>query len=683
MALIRSLLSVFLLSLFLTFSAEGNVDPMTVARANAFAKEQPVLVEVVSKKTSLISNLNEIYIDPLVSSVLRENYFQGPFSKLPLSQSSIITGERRVKEENSYLPAAIHPLAGVMRIAIEDYPEISSQWEIKGVPMFLIISPDGNISARHEGIMNAIEMSDFLKSGIPEKVKEKESLYEQSEEVVSAPSVAPAPLTAIPWREEMPREPVVNVAATAEPSSASAVSSQPINNAVSPKRNVIRDEFIDSSTSEFLYERRFDAPTLCTLQLKTLPEDYDLDLEVLDAEGKTLILSEEKTGIEKIELAVGEGTSYTIRVFSFRGDPTGVKFELKENTAPLPNGRLIPSNERSEFATANAISMRLLRNDDYWIRFILTPMAKYKFSVDASNLRGGDVDLKIIMPNGILLSTVKSSDGAQIADIPDAGRVFLLLSPASGRPKGIVNIKAERYLEVDQNNVDKVLELGRSISDKVGGQNGSSKVYQLNIPQRGTYDLNLAAENEDADIDLEVIKADGTLVTRSESPAGQENITIELDADEAYYARVYVYRNSTSIPFTLTLNEKIDTGYIEGNSNPEPPAVNDVPPADATQLAESQKERGSIGANEFVWYRLVSDRDGLFAVFIDGDEDANDIDIALYKSDGTQLVISQTNFAREAILWDAKKGEEFFIKVYSYGVSQGGRFKVWYQNIER
>ncbi len=663
-------------------------DPMSVALSSASAAGRPVLVEFVAKTSAHVARIDaEHYRDASVLGVLNARYSRGPVTlqvNQPAPHAGVVhqpglTTDGLRREENSYRPLALHPVAGVMRIAVEDYPEVCERWKVRGYPTFVVVSPEGSVVARHEGLLEPNELASFLSSAAA-------CCAPAPAVAIAAPVPVASPaaeLTAVSWTQALPAEPVV-LARTAEPvaSPAPSVPASPAERSPSaasssPRRESLSGRFESEARKEFLYERTFDAPTLWTIDLRCMPEDFDVDLEVLDANGTSLILSEGQAGEEHITLAAAAGVAYTIRVFSFRGDPTGVSFELKERREALPADRVTPGYEPSVNAEGEAVNLRLMRTVPYWVRYSVAPPGTYRFTFNTEGVSGGTLDAAVITADGRLLGSL--SGGVVIADVPQAGRVFLRVSPASGSPRGSLSVSMERFTVIDAAAVQDSLRPGQTVTGQVGGRAGNEHLYRVRPREEGAWEFVLEGQEEGADIDVEVLLPDGTLVERAESPTGQEKLRVELPADEERFVRVYVYRANQPVRYTLAMNE---AGPAEDGT--EPPAENEiVPPADAARLSASSPASGEVSQNGTAWYRIEVPRAGLVAVLLDGGAASQDIDLAIHKADGTRVALSQSDSGREAVLVDAEPGAALFVRVYAYGESRGGRYRVWYQAVDR
>lgn len=690
----------------LSVAANYGGDPMAVAAANAAAASKLSIVEFVSSRADHARILDaQVYPDPRVRQALLDHY---------VTQFPIVPGLTTVslmKNANSWRPVSRNAQRGVVRVAVEDYPEVHEAWHVTSLPTFFIVDQKGTVLARYEGLPAPSAFSAFLNAAAPPKVT-----------IVSAPAVppaaratsyaAPAPvpvdnMVTIPWTPAaQPAQPAGSAAAapaavpatsyaaaSVEPSPASVM--QPVEPtlarttpATEPAARterpisepaVVRTEgaFRRGGQREFTYRRTLNASTLWTLDLMGSPEEFDIDMEVLDATGRSIELAEAPQGREHIELAVAAG-DYTVRVFAFRELTNPVEFDLEERRSPLAGDRVVPGVERESLTEDEFSDVELGENRSTWLRFQAPQPGRYRFSVDQESVRGGSVSARAVAGNGRVLGRERN-DVVDI-EVGAPGRVYLELATSTGYPTGTVRVGVKRNTEIDMSRVRREIAPGDRVDGRVGGEVGIESLYRIRVPEAGTWRFNLKGAEEGVDIDVEILKPTGELVERAESPGPEETLRVDLTPGEERYARVYVYRAAGAVAFTLTLDragadEEVDEETHEVDEEEAPV----VPPSDADLLSNAQPERGSIEQNGAAWYRVDPTRDGLIVVLLDGGDIDEDIDLSVHQADGTRVAISQSDEAREALLIPARRGEPLFVRVYAYGQSAGGRFRVWFQ----
>jgi hypothetical protein len=694
----------------LSMAANYGGDPVSTAASNAAASGKISVVEFISNRADHARILDaNLYRDPRVKRALLDNFIAHSPELPGLTTISLM------KNANSWRPLSRNPLRGVVRVAVEDYPEVHEAWHITSLPTFFVVDRNGSVIARYEGMPSASAFAAFLARSTPPKPVPA---------VVPPPSATPpgsysAPvdrplaaenLVTIPWspisqpppsgpppgpvESAAAVEPSISAASAEEPHPASSM--QPVEptlaRAASPSEAPARSArpiteaaaehtagaFRRGGQSEFAYRRTFAVPTLWSLELSGDPEEVDIDLEVLDGNGRSIELSEGPQGRERIELALAPG-EYTARVFAFREIANPVEFDLEESRRALPADRMVPGADQGSLTEDETMDVELGENRSTWLRFSAGQPGRFRFTLDQGAVRGGSVEARAIAADGRILG--RERDDIVDFDVATPGRVYLELARSTGYPTGLVRVGVKRNTEIDLSRVRREIAPGDRIDGLIGGGAGIESLYRVRIPEAGSWRFNLKGAEEGVDIDVEILKSSGELVERAESPGPEETLRVALAPGEERYARVYVYRAAGEVAFTLTLEragaEEIDEDVThEGDAEVEAPVI---PPDDAERLTNAQPVSGSVARNGSVWFRVDPARDGLVVVLLDGGDVEEDIDLSVHKADGERMAISQADEAREAILVPVRRGEPVFVRVYAYGQSAGGRFRVWFQ----
>jgi hypothetical protein len=692
----------------LSMAANYGGDPISVAASNAAMATRLSVVEFVSSRADHARKLDvQIYPHPRVrQALLRSFVAQNP--ALPgLTTMSLM------KNANSWRPVAKSSLRGVVRVAVEDYPEVHEAWHVTSLPTFFIVDQSGAIVSRHEGLPTPEAFASFLEAAAPPKIEPVAMAAPPAAMATSyaTPSAAPVRvdnMVTIPWTPVAQPQDAATATATsaapaavpatsyaaaaAEPSPASVM--QPVEPTIArttpPSQPAARMERPVSETPiertegafrrggqrEFTYRRTLNGPTLWTLDLTGTPEETDIDLEVLDSTGRSIELAEAPQGREHIELAAAGG-DYTVRVFAFREIANAVEFDLEESRRALPSDRVVPGTEKMSLTEDEVAEVELGEERSTWLRFAASQPGRYRFTVEQEDVRGGSITARAVSGDGRILG--RERDDVVNIEVGAPGRVYLELAASTGYPTGTVRVGVKRNTEIDMSRVRREVAPGDRIEGRVGGDAGIESLYRIRVPEAGSWRFNLNGATEGVDIDVEVLKPTGELVERAESPGPEETLRVSLAPGEERYARVYVYRAAGSVPFTLTLERASADEEESEESEEESVEAPVVPPDDAAVLANARPEPGTVEQNGAVWYRIDPARDGLIVVLLDGGEIEEDIDLSVHKADGERIAISQSDESREAILIPSRRGEPIFVRVYAYGQSGGGRYRVWFQ----
>lgn len=595
-------------------------------------------------------------------------------------------------EINSYRPMVTGALGHVLCVSVEEFPKLAAAYDVTSLPAFLVIGVDGTVTARHEGVLDAAAWTAFLAANLPPLPVDE--VRTEPAAVAAAAPISVSNLVTIPWTHQTPAtptEPPVELAqAATSGASASMPTTEPptegdgdgVEVSASETRAVTRGRFRPSGRHEKFLTRTFAEPTLWTIQLKTTSGAGDIDVEVQGPTGQSIELSENASGDEKIIFAAAPGVAYRIRVYSFRAVTERVAWRLTEKRAPLADNRIPPGGTYSDISIDNNARASVAPGRDTWIRFMPTTPGRYRFSLTGRGAAG--VTAVAVNSAGQVIG--RFQDGGVIASPEAPGHIYLRLGAENGNARR-VNVAVAQFTEVDPASVSGELLLGTPATSSVGGSAGREKVYRFRVPHSGAYDLALRGVGATtADIDLEILKPTGELMERSEGPAATENLRRTLEAGEEYFVRVYAYRAERPVRFTLTAGPA--TGPVPNNGSdsadehttPSPEELR--PPANAPVLSAGRKVNAEVQAGATVWYKFTPSTDGLVAIFLNGDESCGDIDLAIHKADGERIELSQTESPREALLIKVSAGEAIFVRVFAYGESRGGAYRVWLQVID-
>ncbi|MEK8024061.1 MAG: hypothetical protein AAB229_09670 [Candidatus Hydrogenedentota bacterium] len=663
---------------------------------------QPFLVEFVSRNADHVARLDmEIYDDPGVRQQLVMAF------GMTRQRSDGPWHDRLRRESSSRKPVLRATAPGVVRIAVEDYPEIAERWNVTSLPAYIIVSGKGKVLARREGMPTPSLFIAFIRDHImPMSMPDTTapSTVSSSPATYAAPPVPPIPvdnMVMVPWTAGAPREPVVTTTSPAESTVMSGYGREPLvqpapaSQPLPSGRNAAREpvvpaiaagtrldtvtsgRFTRSGAKEVFFEREFSSATLWTLDLKSSPDNVDIDLDVLDEEGNQLAHAEAPSGEEHIVIAVSAG-KYKVRVFSFRDADIRATFELAERGVPLPADRIVPQLAGKALAVDE--DRRVSTSDGYpsWIVFSAASPGRFKFTFAENDPEEYAFDVQAYNAAGEMIGTMK--DDALVLETLTAGRIALKFMP-EGSAGGSVLVHAAKHSEIDAGAVRTEIEAGSTKSGSVGGSAGLEKIYRIRMPRdarRGAgdamYELVLSSDRAGADIDLEILKENGELVERSEGPTADETLRVTLQDGEERFVRVYVYRAIDPVPFTLMMKEAAAEAPARGTT---PSRLN--PPEDAPTLVAITPRLDRVGRNETDWYQFVPERSGLYNIMLDGGSTENDIDLAIHDADGTQMGISQNDHARESILTRLEAGQTFFLRVFAFQDSPGSEYKLWLQ----
>lgn len=673
-----------ILSAGLTIASSHGRDPMTAARRLAVESGMPAIVEIVSARTPHAQTYDRfLQEDPSIQEVLRDRYASWERSRIGLNNQGLIR-DRFVASEGARVGLTSENLLGEassargphgqalghVRFTVEDYPEIAEALRITSLPTLLVVTREADAPvARLEGLpVNAAALRSFLVAAAPQAEFDMPRLT--AAPAAAAPAVQN--VTVIPWAAVAPTPILAENSPRTEERPAVRTHAEPTPLS-SADAGVTEGRFSPRGERETVYTRRFPRNVLWTIELDAEPGDEDLDLKVEGPDGEVIETSEGGESAERIILAAAAGVDYTLRVYAFRGVRQNVAYRLRERTTPLESDRIVPGSPMAVIGEDEEKEIEMTAGIGRWIRFNASSPGRYRVGIRGAILPSQLLSINAVAADGSILGR-GDAEGFSFETVRGGGIHLNLFTPRN--LTAAITVTRDRSVNLAA--IRESLRPGRDASARVGGAAGLETLYRIAPDGAGVWIFELQGDPEDADIDLEILDGNGELIERSEGPAGRERIAIKIEAGEERIARVYVYRAETAVPFRLTMTQGTEEDLTPSGPGPGPtPEPAPVPPADAPLLRINDQRIDAVGKNEARWYRIEPTEDGLLAFFIEGQGEVGDIDLALHLADGERLAISQSESATEAILQRVERGKPVFMRVYAYGDSEGGRFRVW------
>lgn len=623
----------------LTMGMSYGLDPIADALRDAAWNDRLVLVEFASAGSAHSrSNFHLVHDDPAIAAILRRHF----------------AGRRHVF------------------VSAEKHPTAFEEWRVTSLPTFIVLSSAGEEIARSEG--RPASRQDFLRF-LREALTRMEAMHAAAEPAIVQPTAPPAALPAlenvavIPWTAVAPTPIVARNLARAEERPAVGTRVEPLPQAANDA-SVTEGRFAPGGEREIVYNRKFTGNVLWTIELEAEPGDEDLDLKVETPDGEALETSEGGAASERIVMAAAAGVEYRLRVYAFRGVRRNVVYRLRESVAPLDADRLAPGAPEAAIGEDEEQEIAMTAGVGRWLRFGASAPGRYRVNARGAIIPAGLLSITAVTADGTILGRGDAA-GFSFETVRGGGVYLALFTPRN--LTAAITVTRDRSVNLDA--IRETLRPDREATGRIGSTAGLDNLYRIAPPGPGVWIFTLQGDPEDADIDLEIIDGDGEMLERSEGPVGEEQIAMRIEAGEERIARVYVYRAENMIAYRLTMTQGNEEDIAQPGHE-QPPAP--VPPADAPLLTSDDRRQDSIGRNETRWFRVEPAADGLMAFFIEGEGEAGDIDLAIHRADGALLMTSQSNVATEAILLRVERGRPLFARVYAYGESEGGRFRIWF-----
>jgi len=435
-----------------------------------------------------------------------------------------------------------------------------------------------------------------------------------------------------------------------------------------------------------------------TVNLSFQHGEGNIDLELLDGQGRVVASSRSTTDNEQITyMATAAGTFYLRVTLTQDLGPTpgnryGLNVSLTGPTCPQDAGE--PNNAIAQARMAGPgtyLSLNVCAGDDDY--YAITAQAGQRISVDLVFLSlEGDIDLDLVDANGRLLAQSAGIIGPESVDydVTATGtyyaRVYLAIDLGSNEGNNYVMTvdvaatppppmcAADSLEENDSAAMARALTPGNHASLNVC--TGDDDFYSLSLAQGDVLDARLTFTHNEGDIDMELLNAGGSRVASALSSTNNENFTYTAPSAGTFTLRVWLGRDTGS---TLGNNYSMNLGV----TNPT------VCVSDAYEPNEDRGSARALAPGSYAdlvsctgsddWYAVDAAAGSTLRVDLTFSHAEGDVDVALQNSMGTVLASGVTATDNETMTYAVTAAGTYYVRVYLYrdtGTSAGNRYSM-------
>ncbi len=454
-------------------------------------------------------------------------------------------------------------------------------------------------------------------------------------------------------------------------------------------------------------------------------DDSDLELELYRADGTRIDYAISPSDNEQLYTLVPGGEDLFVRVYGADNTPWGGAgvsyndYSLQVTLEPMEDDRF---EENDTFATAASLNAELTATnpvtglflaprDDDWFK-VTFPSARTTTVISLFNERNdgnddSDLELELYRADGTRIAeAISGTDNETLTvDLLEAGDLYIRIYGADNTPWGGRGPSFNSYaLEVQGFSMDDrfeendTLAAAADLTAELATSNpvqdlilaaGDDDWFSVQVAQSSlvTVDLFFTERNDgndDSDLELELYRLDGTLIGSSITGTDNEQVSTWVRGGEALFIRVYGADNTPWGAAGLSFNDytlgvssvPMDDDRFEENDTFETAA-------DVTgELAGANPITNLFAApNDDDWFKVsipgsttvTVTVNSLFQERNDG-QDNSDLELALYKGDGTFIAQAISPTDNETLTVDIEGPDVLHIRIWGVDNSPwGGR----------
>jgi predicted RNA-binding protein with TRAM domain len=284
----------------------------------------------------------------------------------------------------------------------------------------------------------------------------------------------------------------------------------------------------------------------------------------------------------------------------------------------------------------------------------------------------GNIDLQLFdAAHQLLGSSASTGNSEQLTQAVTAGQTYYVRVFGAG---GAVNPNYSMTINVPEIPLPDSLEendsfaAARSLaaSDQTHGNlsidaPNDDDFYSLVPTATGTLSVNLAFQNSDGNINLELYNSAQQLLASSASTANAEQLSSPVTAGQTYYIRVFGLSGATNSNYSMTIDPpEIPPGDVFENNDTF---------ATARALAASNQTYTGLSidaANDDDYYSLTPTVTGTLTVSLAFLNSQGDIDMELLSATQTRLGLSDSTGNAEQLSISITAGQTYVIRAFGF-----------------
>jgi len=326
------------------------------------------------------------------------------------------------------------------------------------------------------------------------------------------------------------------------------------------------------------------APTTANVSLAFLHSAGDLDLELYNAFGQRLKISQSVTNSETVSLSGLAAGTYYARVYGYRG-VTNPDYDLSVNlgtTTPAPSDDSYENNDTLATAsnlgtlTANAnLSNLVLADSNDWYRFTTTATGSSTNTVSiAFQNAQGNLALQLVNANGVALATSNgtgNSESVSLLGLP-AGTYYARVYSTTGATNANYSLQIvapvtttptdDSYENNDTfataSNLG-TLTTNANLSNLVLADSNDWFRFATTATGASTDVVSIGFQNVQGNLALQLVNSVGTVISTSNGTGNTESVSLSGLAAGTYYARVYSATGATNPGYSLQIVAPVTT----------------------------------------------------------------------------------------------------------------------------
>ncbi len=432
--------------------------------------------------------------------------------------------------------------------------------------------------------------------------------------------------------------------------------------------------------SEFIEDEDWyvwQAPTAGSLAVDIQFVDAlgNLDLELRSAGNSVLTSSTSTDDNEQVTWAVATGGLYYIRVFGFGGS-THPDYDLSINGPEIQRDYLENDTVTDLGTSAKDLSGLTIHNaeDEDWYAWRATAGGSLSVQTLFSDALG-DVDLELYDgAETFLVGAYSTTDNEQVSWTVNADETYLIrvygfngaTQPDYDLVIGWPLPIPPDFLEPNDSSGEAALlgqgdiRLPQLTIHPLVPSGSSDDWYAWQSGEDGFLEVTTRFLHAEGDVDLQLYDGALTLIASSTSTTNEEQVFAPVAAGELYFVRVFGFNGADSSQYELIVNgPDLVPDVLELNNTFQTAAEIGMGDQFFSTLSIDQ-------AGDEDWYRWTSPADGELNIAAFFEHRLGDLDLAVYRDDGTFVDSSTSTLDEELVSLEVAAGDTYRIQVYGY-----------------
>ena len=415
-------------------------------------------------------------------------------------------------------------------------------------------------------------------------------------------------------------------------------------------------------------------------RLAFLNSQGDVDMEVFDSTRTRIGRSDSSQNSEQVSINAVAGQFYYVRVYGFNGATNPNYTFTVDQPEGVSGGAPDQFEDNDTFATARSLAavdqsytnlnINTSGDDDY---YKITPTASGTMTVNLAFVHTqGDIDLEILNASQARLGISDStSNSEQVSLQVTAGQTYYIWAygyhgATNSNYSMAIDVPTSGVIPPDAFEENDTVATARSLAalDQAYAnlnidKTGDDDFYKIVPAASGMLNLNLAFQNAQGNVDMQILNSAQVQLGLSASTANSEQLSVPVTAGQTYYVRVYGFQGAVNANYTMTVDVPSASG-ITPDTLEENDTIATVRSLSAVSQTFQNLSIDATGDDDY--YRIVPTTTGIYSFSLAFVHASGDIDMDVLNSTGTRLGRSESTGNSEQLNVNLTAGQTYYIR---------------------